>query len=71
MVDDLVSGDELRPGRSRDEVEALLGPTEDTEYWLSEDEGLVYQTSCWIDCNWLVIEFDDRQHLVKAYTAQD
>ena len=36
MVDDLIAGDELRPGRPRAEVEQLLGPTEDTDYWLSE-----------------------------------
>jgi hypothetical protein len=71
MVDDLVAGDELRPGRSRAEIEGLLGPTEETELWLSEEDGLVYQTSCWIDCTWLVIEFDDQQRSVKAYTAQD
>jgi hypothetical protein len=71
MVDDLMAGNELRLGRPRAEVEQLLGPTEDTELWVAEDDGLVYQTSCWIDCNWLIVEFDDNQQLVKSYTAQD
>jgi hypothetical protein len=71
MVDDLLAGNELKLGRPREEVERLLGPTEDTDYWLSEQAGLVYVTGCWIDCDWLVIEFDDHARLVKAYTAQD
>jgi hypothetical protein len=71
MVDDLLAGDELRRGRPRSEVEQLLGPTEDTEYWLPNDDGLVYQVGCWIDCDWLIVEFDDADHLVKAYAAQD
>jgi hypothetical protein len=71
MVVDLLASNELRPGRPRAEVEQLLGPTEDTDYWLSEDQGLVYITNCWIDCDWLVIEFNANGRLVKAYTAQD
>ena len=71
MVDDLLAGDELRPGRPRVEIEQLLGPTEDTEFWLSEADGLVYQVGCWIDCDWLIVEFDDADRLVRAYRAQD
>lgn len=71
MVDDLLARNELRPGRPRDDVERLLGPTEDTDYWLAEEEGLVYVTGCWIDCDWLVVEFDDHARLIRAYTAQD
>jgi hypothetical protein len=71
MVEDLMASDELAVGRARAEVEALLGPTEDTEYWASADEGLVYVTGCWIDCDWLVVLFDHQQRLTEAYTAQD
>jgi len=41
MVDDLLAGSELRPGRTRADVESLLGPTESYEGWPSVENGLV------------------------------
>lgn len=71
MADDLLASDELRPGRPRDEVLALLGPTEDTEYPRGGTSGLAYVTGCWIDCTWLVVSFDDDARLEEAYLASD
>ena len=70
MIDDLLAN-QLVPGRARSDIEQMLGPTEEVDYWLSEAEGLVYPIDCWIDCHWLVIEFDDDNRLVRASIRQD
>ena len=70
MIDDLLAN-QLVPGRARSDIEQMLGPTEEVDYWLSEAEGLVYPIDCWIDCHWLVIEFDHDNRLVRASIRQD
>ena len=62
MVGELIAN-HLRPGTGRADVEALLGPPEDPDYG--------YQLGCWIDCDWVVIEYDASGHVERAYRAQD
>ena len=62
MVDDLLAN-HLRPGMTRGEVAALLGPAEDPDYG--------YMLGCWIDCDWVTIEYDAGGRLVEAYQYQD
>ena len=67
MVRDLVAT-ELQPGRDRASIETMLGPTEG--HW-EEQNDLVYTIDCFIDCQWLVIEFDPQDRLDRTYEAQD
>ena len=62
MVDDLRSN-YLIVGMPRADVEALLGPPDDPEYgWM---------LGCWIDCDWVVVEYDATDRLVHVSQQQD
>jgi hypothetical protein len=67
MVGDLVAN-ELQSGRDRASIETMLGPTEG--HWEKEND-LIYALDCFIDCQWLVIEFDAQDRLERTYEAQD
>ena len=62
MVDDLLAN-HLRVGMTRAEVEALLGPPDDPEYgWV---------LGCWIDCDWVMVEYDSTGRMTQASRYQD
>ena len=62
MVDDLLTN-HLRVGMTRADVETLLGPPEDPDYG--------YMLGCWIDCDWVAVEYDPSGHLINATRYQD
>jgi hypothetical protein len=62
MVDDLLAN-HLRTGMTRAEVITLLGAPEDPDYG--------YMLGCWIDCDWLTVEFTADGRVLEAYQTQD
>ena len=62
MVDDLVAN-HIHRGMTRGEVTALLGQPDDPDYG--------YMLGCWIDCDWLTVEYDANDLVQEAYRSQD
>jgi hypothetical protein len=62
MVNDLLAN-HLRRGMPKAEVIALLGAPEDPDYG--------YMLGCWIDCDWVTVEFDADDRVRDAYQSQD
>ena len=62
MVDDLLAN-HLRPGMTRPEVITLLGVPQDPDYG--------YMLGCWIDCDWVTVEFGEDDRVREAYQSQD
>jgi hypothetical protein len=57
---------------TRDDVIALLGkPDESYEGVYASDRTIAYEMGCWMDCNWMVVQFDDTWHLTHAFDYQD
>ena len=67
MSNDLVAN-HLPVGMSRPEVIALLGEDERVAAWGNAAE---YSVGCFIDCNWLVVQFDEDSKLARVFKAQD
>jgi hypothetical protein len=72
MVDDL-KANHLKVGMARDEVLRLLGPVSDYRYdeSIQSARALDYEVGCFIDCNWLVIDFDESDGLTSTSVWQD
>jgi hypothetical protein len=74
MVDDLEKN-HLPAGMAREDVVRTLGPgrpDSDTPFASFAASGdLAYKVGCFIDCNWLVIEFDANDGLRSATVWQD
>lgn len=73
MVDDLLKSHPLI-GLTRAEVEALLGPADETEYFNSFD--MVYvlgpeRHPFAVDCEWLLIKLDPGGHVSEAVLGTD
>jgi hypothetical protein len=62
MVDDLLAN-HLSPGMTKAEVITLLGAPEDPDYG--------YMLGCWIDCDWVTVEFTADDRVREAYRYQD
>ena len=62
MVDDLLAN-HLRPGMTTAEVITLLGVPQDPDYG--------YMLGCWIDCDWVTVEFTVDDRVRDAYQSQD
>jgi hypothetical protein len=71
MLGDLRS-DRLRPGMSRADVVSLLGePTPGGMEYFPDGDGVAYVAGCWIDCYWLVLQFNEDDRLTAADVYQD
>jgi hypothetical protein len=53
---------------ARTEVLDMLGPPDGDRSWQGE---AAYPISCWIDCEWVIVEFDGTDRLTKTYRYQD
>jgi hypothetical protein len=62
MVDDLLAN-YVRPGMTKAEVITLLGAPEDQDYG--------YILGCWIDCDWVTVEFSADDRVRDVYQFQD
>ena len=68
MAADLMAN-HLPPGMARSDVLALLGPDDDYGVW--PESAFAYSMGCWIDCQWLVVEFDQDNNVARVFEGQD
>ena len=67
---DAVLSENLKRGMTRGDVLAVLGEPDDTDgRW--EEWDLAYAVGCFIDCNWVLIDFDETGRLIRASRLQD
>ncbi len=67
MAADLMAN-HLPSGMTRTEVLDVLGPPDGDRSWQGE---AAYPISCWIDCEWVIVEFDRADRLTRTYQYQD
>ena len=67
MAPDLMAS-HLPPGMTRQKVLDMLGPPESD--WSSDGEAS-YPIGCWIDCDWVVVEFDASDRITRTFQYQD
>ena len=67
MAADLMAN-HLPSGMTRTEVLDVLGPPDADRSWQGE---AAYPISCWIDCEWVIVEFDGADRLTRTYQYQD
>lgn len=70
MVDDL-RDNHLRRGMTRSDVVTLLGDGEEAATAAAEPDDLAYKLSCYIDCSWLVVSFNDADKVATADVWND
>ncbi len=75
MLKDLI--DNVLPGKNKSEIEQLLGPSLETQYFASEDKDLIYymgperDSIFTVDSEWLLIWLDDSGKFNKYQIKKD